>query len=388
MNATTEARPAYEPQPAPAPATSLRVALLHPCYWPEVRRGAERMLREIANGLLARGHAVRLITSHPGRPTRSVEDGMEVLRLWRPPQGRLHRRLFEDYLTHLPLTYLALRAGEDHIAHSLSVPDAVTAVRWAQHAHRPVVLTYMGIPTRRFLVARRKRTELTVAACGGVDAVVAISRAAADGFRETLGVEARVIYPSVDLERFSPGGVRAEAPTIFCAAPIEVEYKRVGLLLRALPIVRRMLPDARLAIHAPRDPTYAAQLLADTPGLEYVDPGPAAEGLVDLYRRAWVSALPSVGEAFGLVLAEALACGTPVVGTAAGAFPEVIDRPEVGATFSGGEHELAAALLSAIEMSRDATTPVACRRSAQRFSVEVAAAEYEQLYAGLMASRG
>ncbi len=33
-----------------------RVALLHPVYWPEVRRGAERMTRELADGLAARGH--------------------------------------------------------------------------------------------------------------------------------------------------------------------------------------------------------------------------------------------------------------------------------------------------------------------------------------------
>src|SRR2546426_7045888 len=53
---------------------SLRVALLNPCYWPEVRRGSERVVRELADGLIAHGHKPRLITSHPGLPSRTLED--------------------------------------------------------------------------------------------------------------------------------------------------------------------------------------------------------------------------------------------------------------------------------------------------------------------------
>ncbi|TML05366.1 MAG: glycosyltransferase family 4 protein, partial [Actinobacteria bacterium] len=48
----------------------MRIALLHPCYWPEVRRGTERVIRELADGLVARGHEPLLITSHPGQTAR------------------------------------------------------------------------------------------------------------------------------------------------------------------------------------------------------------------------------------------------------------------------------------------------------------------------------
>ena len=37
----------------------LRVALLNPCYFPEVKRGSERLIRELAGGLVADGHRRR-----------------------------------------------------------------------------------------------------------------------------------------------------------------------------------------------------------------------------------------------------------------------------------------------------------------------------------------
>jgi glycosyltransferase involved in cell wall biosynthesis len=356
----------------------VQVALLNPVFWPEVRRGSERFAHELAHGLMGRGHRVRLLTSHPGRTRTDVEDGLEIVRSWRPPDGRLRRRLYEDHLTHLPLTYRALRRGTDDIANALYPTDALAALRWKRETGRPVVLSYMGIPHRQSLANRRLRKEIVQRACAGADAVVALSQAAARGFERWLGVEARVIPPPVDLGAFAPGDGRAAVPTILCAADHTQPRKRVGLLVEAFGLVRAEHPDARLVLSRVRGASAPR-----APGVEEADLDDRA-ALARANREAWVAALPSIGEAFGLVLLEALACGTPVVAANREALPEVVDRPGIGRLFDGDDPAtLAGALLQALELARDPETAAACRARAAEFSAQSCAAAYEALYRSL-----
>jgi glycosyltransferase involved in cell wall biosynthesis len=361
----------------------LRIALLNPCFWPEVRRGAERVARELADGLIARGHRPRLITSHSGPPSCGVEDGLPITRHWRPPDGRLRRRLYEPYLTHLPFTYGSLRLGDDELAQALYVTDAQAAARWTRATGRPSIFSYMGIPDHPGLTTHRWRLELTVRAARDCTAVVALSRVAGEAFWRWLGVEARVINPGVNLDAFRPGKERAESPTVFFAGDPGEPRKRVDLLVEAMALVRRERGEARLVLSRPRDPRVAAELERAGAELADVDTRPA---LAEAYAMSWVSCLPSIGEAFGLVLVEALACGTPVVATDEGGMREIVDRDEVGRLFSGERpEELARALLEALELAEDARTANACRRRAEDFSVDRSVERHLELYRELLA---
>src|SRR4051812_34808509 len=371
------ARRDQAPHVLPVSGATVRVALLSPCFWPEVRRGGERFVRELADGLIDRGHEPRLITSHPGALSNTVEDGLPILRLPRPPAGRLARRRFEDYPTHAPLSYLALRRGDDDIAHAVHTFDALAAARWGERSGRPSVFSYMGIPDHSGLMARRKRLEVTVAATRRCSATVALSGAARDAFHRWLGVEAEVIPPPVDVDAFTHDpSARAEEPTIVCAADPGEPRKRVALLRDAFAHVRREHPRARLIL----DARAAA---SPTAGIE-ARPLDDRAALAAAYRESWVSALPSTGEAFGLVLAEAMACGTPVVATDEGGMREVADRPEVGRLFAGDDPAaLARALLEALDLAGDPATAAACRARAEDFSTARCTNRYLELYASL-----
>lgn len=362
----------------------MRVDLLTPCFWPEVRRGTERFVHDLAAGLQGDGHEPRIVTSHRGRPETGFEDGLPVVRVPRLPDDRLNRRRFEGHLTHLPFAYLALARGDARVANAFTVGDAAVAARWSEKTGRPAVLSYMGVPDHPGLVDRRRRLQLTERAVKGCQATVALSRHAADEFMRWLGIEARLIYPGVDLDRFGLGDERSEEPTVVCTATLTEPRKRVPLLVEAMQIVRRDRPGARLILDRPRDPALAARFDDPGAGVDLVsmdDPGT----MTDILGRAWAVALPSFGEAFGLVLIEGLATGTPVVGSAGGAFAEIIDRPEVGSTFEGDQPEaLARALLGVFELAGDPSTRRACRERAEDFSQQKTVHAYEALYAELV----
>ena len=369
---------------------TLRVAILSPCFWPEVRRGGERLVRDLADGLIARGHQPRLITSHPGKPSKTVEDGLEIIRHWRPPPGRLQRRKFEDHLTHTPFSYASLVMGDDDVAHAVYVTDAVAAARWSKRSGKPSVHAVLGAPDRRYLMHRRKRIDLWVEACRDSDAVTVLSKAAADGLWRDLGVESRVIPPGVDTSVFTPpeGPERHEAPTILCTSAISDPMKRIDLLLEAFALVRRDRPDARLVLDRPGGAQLAERVTSHD-GVELLDAGSRSPELIEAYGRAWVTVLPSLGEAFGLVLAESLACGTPVVGSDAGGIPEVLGgRDDVGRLFQGDQPQaLSNALLKTLELAEDPGARERCRSRGEELSLDRCITEYEQLYGELIAAR-
>jgi glycosyltransferase involved in cell wall biosynthesis len=84
-------------------------------------------------------------------------------------------------------------------------------------------------------------------------------------------------------------------------------------------------------------------------------------------------------EPFGLAMIEALACGTPVVARPCGSVPEVIS-PEITGFIAAGPDELVSAVERVESLSREA-----CRKEfEQRFTVEIMADRYEQVYRKLI----
>ncbi|MBG6085789.1 glycosyltransferase [Zhihengliuella flava] len=114
------------------------------------------------------------------------------------------------------------------------------------------------------------------------------------------------------------------------------------LLLEALSVAARMAPQERFEVALIGHPSGAHTLRMDRllPGptgpvrAELIPPVPATE-LAAWFRGADLVAVPSFSESFGLVAAEAQACGTPVLANRVGGLKHVVDDGATGQLLTG-----------------------------------------------------
>jgi glycosyltransferase involved in cell wall biosynthesis len=135
----------------------------------------------------------------------------------------------------------------------------------------------------------------------------------------------RMVANGVDTELFRPDASVARDPDeILCVGRASDPNKGVRTLVDALALLPR---HVRLTLVDDDTPENAARKRAAQLGcgdrLRLVG-RVSTETLLGLYRRAALVVVPSRHEGFGLPAAEAMACGTPVVATAAGSLPEVV----------------------------------------------------------------
>jgi glycosyltransferase involved in cell wall biosynthesis len=106
-----------------------------------------------------------------------------------------------------------------------------------------------------------------------------------------------------------------------------------------------------------------------------------SDELALLYRAADVFVLPSINEAFGIVILEAMASGSPCIVSNSGACPEIVQ--DCGLIFEQGNHrDLAEKILKVLEDNNLAQTLAlkGYERVRKVFSWEKATAQYERLY--------
>lgn len=309
---------------------------------------------ELCRALVKERVQIRVIAMHS--PDAAVREyfgnGIEVFRpkYWWPERLEMLRReggglpstwqkhpwvLFQIFPFVMAQTATLLRLVRDtqliHAHWSLSAGIGLLG-KSLHRSSLPVIVTVHGSDI--FQVTKYPLgamfTHLILQRC---DRVIAVSRALAEKVIG-LGVSQQkilVISNGVDVARFKPLPLRDRQNLILYVGSL-IERKGVKFLLAAMPDVVAACPDYRLLIvgEGPQYPMLKqmAESLNIADKVAFLG-FQSQDQVRTLMQQAKLLVLPSTEEAQGVVLLEALACGTPVVASKVGGIPEVV-TPEVG----------------------------------------------------------
>ncbi|MGH3355547.1 MAG: D-inositol-3-phosphate glycosyltransferase [Nocardioidaceae bacterium] len=218
-----------------------------------------------------------------------------------------------------------------------------------------------------------------------------------------------VIHPGVDLEVFRPTGqadarrslgLPVDATALLFAGRIQ-PLKAPDVLLHAVAALLDRDPRLRRDLVVPvvggpsgsglDEPTALVELaraLGVDDVVRFVPPVTQPE-LARWYAAATLVCVPSYNESFGLVAAEAQACGTPVVAAAVGGLTTVVDDAVTGLLMSGHDPDDYARAFELIvtDPARRARMSAAAVRHARGFGWQRTADETLRVYEQAVRSR-
>ncbi|GLZ42641.1 glycosyltransferase [Actinokineospora sp. NBRC 105648] len=349
-------------------AGGLRIALIASARYP-IREpfpgGLEAHTWQLANRLRERGHLVDVFGgpgSDPALGVRVLPTLPALSEYARADVSMPPDHFIAEHHAYLGLMLELADAGHD-VVHNNSLhylPIAMAA------GLRAPLLTTLHTPPTPWLesaIAIGPRTHFA-----------AVSAHTANRWRASVP-RATVVHNGVDLDRWRPGpggGVPVWSGRLVKEKGAEEAIRAARIAGTGLRLAGP-LPDARYFRER------VEPLLGD--GVEYVGhlDHVALAALVGSAAVAVVS--PCWDEPYGLVVAEALACGTPVAGFARGALPELLDE-HTGVLAEPGDVEgLAAAISQASTLDRERA-----RRHAERTcSLPAMVDGYERLYRSIAA---
>jgi len=141
-----------------------------------------------------------------------------------------------------------------------------------------------------------------------------------------------VTYLGVDTSQFQPGKRTSSDPTILFVGSL-VESKGLKYLIEAMPRIVNGFPGARLVVIGRGSGQNGFRELART---LHVEKNVLFEGFVEhgaihsYFQQCDIFCLPTLSEAFGMVLLEAMSCAKPVVATNVGGIPEIVEHGRSG----------------------------------------------------------
>ncbi|NJM44753.1 MAG: glycosyltransferase family 4 protein [Alkalinema sp. RU_4_3] len=328
---------------------------------PSLYGGIERVIDFIARGLRARGHTVGLVAHRDS--TCSVDRQFAWPGLRSQSTG--------DTIVNTAALWRATQQFQPDVLHSFSRLQYLLPLL---PGRLPKVMSYQRQPTARTVgwAAKLGGEHLTFTGCSEH-----IARQGRQAGGNWLG-----IHNGIELDRYTfQPQVSADAPLVFLSRLEHIKGVHNAIAV-AEATGRRLLIAGNRVSSAEGEAYWCTQIAPhlDKNGIEYVGPVDDRQKNELLGQAAAMIVPIEWDEPFGIVFAEALACGTPVISTPRGSLPEIV-RPGIDGFLVNSVEEAIAAVQQLDQIDRSH-----CRERAERhFSDRVIVDQYELLYHKLCA---
>ncbi|MEL7645826.1 MAG: glycosyltransferase family 4 protein [Anaerolineaceae bacterium] len=322
---------------------------------------------EAAKAIQAKGNSVRVVTMHnPGSQEYERMEGLEVFRVRYLPDSKeklqqdaagipaAWERGLRGRLPLIPFFLAYTRAVGRHAAdcdiiHANWSLSGLAALLSRARRKPPYVVTVQGSDV--FKTRNKPGIQQMVGlALRKAGKIIALSRALKSAALEFgLKDEQVVVIPNgINISQFPFASAHEKKNQVLFVGSL-IERKGPLYLLQAMRLVHQALPDAKLVLVGEGDQrARLEQYITENEMADYVRlAGTQAQSAVAaLMRESRLFVLPSIEEGQGVVLMEALASGTPCVGSRVGGIPDVVTE-DVGRLVEPGDVDgLAEAILA------------------------------------------
>ncbi len=315
----------------------MRIGIVCPYTW-DVPGGVQAHVRDLAEALIAGGHHVSVIAP-------AADDA--PLPPYVVPAGRAVPVPYNGAVARLAFGFLSasrvrkwVREGRFDVlhVHEPQVPSLGLLACWV--ARGPIVATWhSSIPRSRMLAVGAPMLQ---SALEKITGRIVVSEAARKTLVEHLGGDAVIIPNGVTVDRYAHGeplpGWRDKGEVIGFLGRIDEPRKGLPVLLDAFAMLAPERPRLHLLIAGPGDGDEVRERVP----AEYRDRVAllgmvSEEDKVRAYHSVDVFCAPNLGgESFGIVLAEAMSAGAPILASDIPAFRRVLGEGQAGALFETG----------------------------------------------------
>jgi len=315
----------------------VRVGIACPYTW-DVPGGVQEHIRDLAEALIDLGHQVSVI---------SPADDDTPLPGYVVPAGRAVPVPYNGSVGRLAFGFLSasrvrrwVKDGQFDVlhVHEPIVPSLGLLACWVSSG--PIVATvHTANPRSRWMLAARPALQ---SALEKISARIAVSEAARTTQVEHLGGDAVLIPNGVSVRRYEKADPLPGWPgdgALGFLGRMDESRKGLSVLLAAFEILGPQRPGLRLLIAGPGDTQEVLDKVPAPLRDRVVLLGQVSEAdKVRVYHSVDVFCAPNTGgESFGIVLAEAMASGAPIVASDLDAFRTVLRGGRAGELFATGD---------------------------------------------------